>query len=122
MWQSCILCGSRSDWLNQYNCMEASIASNCQSLNVQKCGLCHCYMTSLSNNWGLICQLKVDNGERYKQNCNCEARPYRFRSYVEEVQPKRLRLHIDSMLKDEGKRDVQYPLALLPSLLLSFSC
>ena len=78
-------------------------------------------MTSLSNNWGLICQLKVDNAERYKQNCNCEARPYRFRSYVEEVQPKRLRLHIDSMLKDEGKRDVQYPLALLPSLLLSFS-
>ena len=50
-----------------------------------------------------------------------EARPCRFRSYVEEVQPKRLRLHIDSMLKDEGKRDVQYPLALLSSLLLSFS-
>ena len=107
MWQSYILCGSRSDWLNQYNCMEASIASNCQSLNVQKCGL--------------ICQYMVDNGERYKKNCDCEVRPCRFRSYVEEVQPKRLRIHIDSMLKDEGKRDVEYPLALLPSLLLSFS-
>ncbi|KAK9985107.1 hypothetical protein SO802_034632 [Lithocarpus litseifolius] len=103
MWQSYILCGSRPDWLNQYNCMEASIASNCQSLNVQKCGLCHCYMTSLSD------------------NCNCEARPCRFRSYVEEVQPKRVRTQIDSMLKDEGKRDVEYLLALLTSLLLSFS-
>ena len=85
--------------------MEASIASSCQSLNVQKCGL--------------IYQLMVDNGERYKQNCDCEVRPYRFRSYVEEVQPKRLRIHVDSMLKDEG--DVEYPLALLPSLLLRFS-
>ena len=30
-------------------------------------------------------------------------------------------LYIDSMLKDKGKWDVQYPLALLASLLLSFS-
>ena len=74
-------------------------------------------MTSLFDNWGLICQLMADNGERYKQNCNCEARPCRFRSYVEEVQPKRLRIHIDSMLKNERKRDVEYLLALLPSLL-----
>ena len=40
------------DWLNQYSCIDASIATSCPSLTVQKCGLCH-YIASLSDNWGV---------------------------------------------------------------------
>jgi hypothetical protein len=48
MWLSNMLCGSLPDWLNQYSFIEASIATNCPSLTVQKCGLCQ-YMASLSD-------------------------------------------------------------------------
>jgi hypothetical protein len=37
-------------------------------------------MASLSNNWGLICQLMIDKTERNKQNCNGEGRSSRSRS------------------------------------------
>ena len=87
-WLSYIICGSLLDWLNQYSCIEASIASCCPSLTGQKCGLYN-YMAFLSDNWGLICQLMFDNRERNKQNCNGEARPSRTRSCDEIFQPER---------------------------------
>ena len=40
MWLSYIPCGLLPDWGNQYNCIEASLASSCPSLTEQKCGLC----------------------------------------------------------------------------------
>jgi hypothetical protein len=95
------------DWLNQYSCIDGSIATSRPSLTVQKCGLCH-YIASLSDNWGgLICQLMIDNRERNKQNCNAEARANRTRSCEEEVQPKRLKTPIDPMLKVKAKRAVE---------------
>ena len=97
MWQSYILCGSRPDWLNQYNCVEASIASNCQSLNVQKCGLCH-YMNSLSDNWGFICQLMVDNGERLSKIVIVKQDP----------------VDLEAMLKKFSLKDSEY--TLIPCL------
>ena len=37
-------------------------------------------MASLSDKWGLICQLMIDNTKRNKQNCNGEGRSGRSRS------------------------------------------
>ena len=87
-WLSYIICGSLPDWLNQYSCIEASIASCCPSLTGQKCGLYH-YMAFLSDNWDLICQVMFDKRERNKQNCNGEARPNRIRNCDEIFQPER---------------------------------
>ena len=49
-------------------------------------------MASLSDNWGLIRQLMIDNSKKKKmQNCNFEARPSRTKSSKEEFDLERLR-------------------------------
>ena len=62
-------------------------------------------MASLSDNWGLIRQLMIDNSPKKKlQNCNFEARPSRTKSSKEEFDLERLRQPLDPILKDEGKQ------------------
>ena len=63
-------------------------------------------MASLSDNWGLIRQLMIDNNQKTKkkQNCNYEVRPSRTKSSKEEFDLERLRQPLDPILKDEGKQ------------------
>ena len=64
-------------------------------------------MTYLSDNWGLISQLMIDNSPKKKkklQNCNYEVRPSRTKISKEEFDPERLRQPLDPILKDEGKQ------------------
>ena len=61
-------------------------------------------MTSLSDKWGLICQLMIDNSQKKVQNCNYEARPSRTKSSKEEFDLERLRQPLDPILKDEGNQ------------------
>ena len=63
-------------------------------------------MTSLSNNWDLICQFMIDNSQKKKkiQNCNYEARPSRIKISKEEFDLEWLRQPLDPILKDGGKQ------------------
>ena len=63
-------------------------------------------MASLSDNWGLIRQLMIDNSQKKKKhaNCNYEAIPSRTKSSKEEFDLERLRQTLDHILKDEGKQ------------------
>ena len=67
-------------------------------------------MASLSYKWGLIYYFIIHIRKRNKQNCNCVIRSSRTRSCNRELQPERLKISVDPMLRENGKTRIIFPL------------